>query len=324
MIIQNLHKKTLKREWNYRLIYLSLLLSFLFIIPTVQAQDSLVLEASISEKKLLEFESLFFDAITLKAIYKHQKAIEKLEECNALVPNEKAVLFELSKNYLLLKKIPEATTYANQSLAKDPENLWIQEHLVKIYRKSGRFNKAIEIQQKIGAKYPKKKQELVFLYLMDNNRTKARKLLDELSKAKLLNRRLRALKSSLDKRSSKKRTAAITTKNEGLESAFKKNKTFTNLSNLLQKLQKENSKELLVYSEEGLTLFPAQPFVYLMNGLALNNNKEFKKAITTLKNGIDFVIDDQKMEQRFYKELLRAYKGTGDNKNINKYQKKIK
>ncbi len=290
----------------------------------IKAQDSLVLDASILEKKMIAFERHFFDAVTLKAIYKHQQAIDKLEECNVLVPDDKAVLFELSKNYFSLNKIPEATEYANQSLAKDPENLWIQEHLVKIYRKSGRFEKAIEIQEKIGAKFPKKKRALVFLHLMNNDRPKAQQLLNELTKAKLLNNRLRAIKEQLNKTNKKKTKVTSEAKGNNLKTTFEKEKTFKNLRSLLEKLEKENSKDLLSYSEQGLSLFPAQPLVYLMNGIALNNNKEYKKAIGTLKNGIDFVVDDRTMEKRFYAQLLKAYKATGDIKNSNKYQKKIK
>ncbi|SNR13854.1 tetratricopeptide repeat protein [Tenacibaculum jejuense] len=303
---------------------LEILFCFLFFISQAEAQDNVVLQDSIPENKLLDFEKLFFDAITSKAINNHQKAIEQLEECNTIIPNEKAVLFELSKNYFLLKKIPEAVAYANQALKDDPENIWIQEHLVKVHRKSGEFEKAIEIQEKIGTKFPKKKRELPFLYLMNNERSKAKKILNELADAKLLNGRLRRLKSQLEKRSTRKTTVTVSNKNQGLRTKFNKDKSFKNLTDLLEKLQKENNKELLSYSEQGLALFPAQPLVYLMNGIALNNTKQYKKAIETLKNGIDFVIDDRKMEKKFYVELLKAYKGTGDTKNINKYQKKIK
>ena len=326
MIIQNLHKKETLGEYKKVFKILPFLLSFLFFANSqIYAQDSLVLEASVSEKKLIEFEQLFFDAITSKAINNHQKAIQQLEECNTIIPDDKAVLFELSKNYFELKKIPEATEYANQALTKDPENLWIREHLVKVYRKSGRFDKAIEIQEKIGEKFPKKRRELAFLYLMNNERSKAKKLLNDLEKAKLLDGRLRRLKNQLEKVNKIKRSIKKTIVKEDLQTAFNKDKSFKNLTSLLKQLEKNKSnKDLLLYSEKGLGLFPAQPLVYLMNGIALNNTKQFKKAIETLKNGIDFVIDDRKMEQKFYVELLKAYKGTGDTKNINKYQKKIK
>lgn len=323
MIIQNLHKKETQKKNRKPYNKFGLLFFFLLAIIQLQAQHNTVPKDSISEKKLIEFEQLFFDAITSKAINNYQKAVQQLEECNAILPNKKAVLFELSKNYFSLNKIPEATEYGNLALTQDPENLWIQQHLVKIYKKSSRFDKAIEVQKNIATKFPKKKGDLVFLYLMNNDRSNAKKLLNELAEAKLLNRRLRSLKSSLEKRAIRKKTTLKVSRNDNLRTAFHNDKSFKNLSKLLQKLEKENSKDLLSYSEQGLALFPAQPIVYLMNGIALNKNKAYKKAIETLKNGIDFVIDDKKMEQRFYLQLLKAYKGTGDTKNINKYNKKL-
>jgi len=60
-----------------------------------------------------------------------------------------------------------------------------------------------------------------------------------------------------------------------------------------------------------------------MKGKALNKQTAYKKAIKSLQNGIDFVIDDIPTEKMFYNELLNAYKGLGDAKNVYKYQKKI-
>ena len=78
---------------------------------------------------------------------------------------------------------------------------------------------------------------------------------------------------------------------------------------------------MLKYSEEGIGLFPAQPFVYLMKGKALNYQKNYKKALTTLENGIDFVIEDN-MEADFYKEMAISYKGLGNSKEEKKYNEK--
>ena len=85
----------------------------------------------------------------------------------------------------------------------------------------------------------------------------------------------------------------------------------------------ENPDELLKYSNEGISLFPAQPYVYLNKGRALIYQKEYKKALTSLRNGIDFVIDD-KMEAKFYTEMAIAYKGLGNLKEEIIYRQKSK
>ena len=104
MIIQNLHKEQYK---NTLKIKISTLLILILCCYSSFSQDSIVLNPSINEKKNLQFQEHFFDALTQKAIENHEKAISNLEECNTIIPNNKSVLFELSKNHLTLNKTPK-------------------------------------------------------------------------------------------------------------------------------------------------------------------------------------------------------------------------
>ena len=61
-----------------------------------------------------------------------------------------------------------------------------------------------------------------------------------------------------------------------------------------------------------------------MNGKALNLQKSYKKALESLQNGIDFVIDDATMEASFYKQMAAAYQGLGKTKEAEKFRKKAK
>ncbi|PWH83847.1 hypothetical protein DIS18_04650 [Algibacter marinivivus] len=60
-------------------------------------------------------------------------------------------------------------------------------------------------------------------------------------------------------------------------------------------------------SFEALELFPSQPVLYLINGVALNELNEPKEALESLETGLDYIIDDTKMEADFYNQLSRAY-----------------
>jgi len=62
-------------------------------------------------------------------------------------------------------------------------------------------------------------------------------------------------------------------------------------------------------SAEGLEKYPAQPVLYLINGVALNQLNQFSKAVETLETGLDYIIEDNKMEADFYKQLGKAYTG---------------
>ncbi|WP_428743511.1 tetratricopeptide repeat protein [Tenacibaculum sp.] len=288
----------------------------------MNAQDSIPPSVDINEKNNLEFQQHFFKALSDKAIFNYQKAIEHLEKCNQILPNNKAVLFELSKNYDKLGRNPEALNYIDLALNEEPDNLWMLEHKVATLRKLANFDDAIIAQQKIATTHPKKKQVLVFLHLQNNNIEGAKKVLAELKEAKLLNARLRKIEEKILQRDSitPKPKKIIVTTDTRLQ--FEKEKSFDNLKALLEKLANDNDPDLLKYSEEGLILFPAQPLVYLMNGKAHNNNKEFKKALESLQNGIDFVIDNNEIEAKFYLEISKAYQGLNDIKKSNSYKNK--
>ena len=60
-------------------------------------------------------------------------------------------------------------------------------------------------------------------------------------------------------------------------------------------------------SNEGLQKYPSQPLFYLINGVALNQLNEPKEAIETLETGLDYIIDDTKMEIDFYKQLSKSH-----------------
>jgi tetratricopeptide (TPR) repeat protein len=60
-------------------------------------------------------------------------------------------------------------------------------------------------------------------------------------------------------------------------------------------------------SEQTIELFPAQPIFYLINGVANIKLKQPKKAIESLETGLDYIIDDVKMEIDFYTQLSLAY-----------------
>lgn len=330
MITHNLHNlfRQKTKDERRKTSLKRLVLPFVFILLpfTLKAQDSIPAKMSVSEQKNLDFQKLFFRALSEKAIKNHQKAIEILEEANQIIPNDIAVLFEFSKNYYSLNKTLEATEYANQALEIEPNNLWILEHLVSVYRKDLNFSDAITIQKKIAKNHPKKKYPLVFLHLQNKDGNAALQTLNELEESKLLTSRLRKIKASLEKGKRKKRPKRITAKikKTDVKKDFETNKSYPSLKNLLKKLDAENATDLLKYSEQGMSLFPAQPFVYFMNGKAHNNQKEYKKALESLQNGIDFVIDDRKMEINFYKEMAKAYKGMGNLKQADKFLKKAK
>jgi tetratricopeptide (TPR) repeat protein len=70
-------------------------------------------------------------------------------------------------------------------------------------------------------------------------------------------------------------------------------------------LKKYNAAE--EKSHNALENYPSQPLFYLINGVALNELNQPKIALESLETGLDYIIDDAKMEADFYTQLSKAY-----------------
>ena len=298
------------------------LFSFLFFLISLKSytQDSLSVAIDFTEEKELKFQQFFFTALSQKSIGNYQKAIENLESCNQIEPNNKSVFFEFSKNYLYLNNTLLAKEYINRAIIQDSKNIWMQKHLVKVFEKENNFFEAIKIQQKIIVLNPKENKNLVLLYLKNRDFKKALSFMKTLEKDNLLSSDLKKTKERLEKTNYSEIQKVKVSRD--IYKRFETEKTYTLLKQILL-ATKDNSVLLLKYSKEGIALFPAQPFVYLINGSTLNVNREFKKALEILQNGIDFVIEDA-MEVLFYKEIALAYKGLNNKVEERKYVEKYK
>ncbi|QTE21519.1 tetratricopeptide repeat protein [Polaribacter cellanae] len=316
---RNINNKE-KRATCLKFVLFSLL--FILFSTNIYSQDSIPAAKDLTEEKELLFQQSFFEALSQKSIGNYQKAIENLENCNQILPNNLTVFFEFSKNYLRLNNTLLAKEYIHRALAQEPENVWMLKQLVKIEVRERNFPEAIKTQQKVIAKYPREREYLVRLYLQNRDYKSAVSLLNNLEKEEVLSANLKKLKASLEKRKEAPKPKKIDANIEDLISRFKTDKSYKILEEILNK-SKDNLKRLLKFSEEGIALFPAQPFVYLINGKALNSKKDFKNAVETLQNGIDFVIEDD-MEADFYKELSISYKGLGNKKDERKFLEKYK
>ena len=83
--------------------------------------------------------------------------------------------------------------------------------------------------------------------------------------------------------------------------------------------EKQQFSALAKKADELTQLFPTQPQFYYYAGLANNQLGVFKKAVTILESGLDFVIDDEALEINFNIQLGEAYSGLGDSKKKEMY-----
>ena len=312
-----------KEQRKKRAIYFKYALFSIFcILFSLKSftQDSIPVAKDLTEEKELDFQQFFFKALSEKSIGNYQKAIENLENCNQVLTNDVAVFFEFSKNYLLLNKTLLAKEYINRALIKEPNNIWMLKHLVKIHIKDRSITEAISIQQKVVDINSKEREFLLKLYLQNRDYKKAISLMNAMEQDNALSSNFKNLKNNLEKRKGKAVVEEKTSDVVSLKDQFKSNKSYSILKQILA-ASKNNTEALLKYSNEGVSLFPAQPYVYFVKGKALNYQKKYKKALLSLQNGIDFVIEDT-MESDFYKEMAVSYKGLGNLKEEKKFIEK--
>lgn len=91
---------------------------------------------------------------------------------------------------------------------------------------------------------------------------------------------------------------------------------------LLFQVEFEKYSEAATLSSKGLEIFPAQPLIYLLNGVANNGLENSEKAIESLETGQDFILDDPQMQLDFYIQLNIAYTNKGDIKRAKTYSEK--
>ncbi len=79
-------------------------------------------------------------------------------------------------------------------------------------------------------------------------------------------------------------------------------------------LQIETKKftEAAKLTQSSLDLFPSQPILYLLNGVANLNINNPSRAKTMFETGLDYLIDDPQMERDFYLQLSKVYEKEGN------------
>ncbi|WP_310277913.1 tetratricopeptide repeat protein [Flavobacterium piscis] len=68
-----------------------------------------------------------------------------------------------------------------------------------------------------------------------------------------------------------------------------------------------------------IEVYPSQPQFYYYAGLGNNQQQQFKNAKTVLEMGLDYVVDDIKLEANFNIQLGEAHNGLGDAKKKEEY-----
>ncbi len=282
------------------------------------------------EENNLKFQTYFFEALKQKAIKNYNKAIESLELCSEIDSSNVSVLFEFSKNHLELNNYFEAELFIDKALSLESGNRYLLQHKVAVLKAQRNFGKAIEVQKKIVQLQPKENEELVFLYIQNQNFDLAEDLISKMEENAMSTLKLKSFKNYLDNRKllqqNEEKNQDIAYKNmdiESLKKTYSKSKEYKIMQEILSEEAKEELFEIVYAdSKAALELFPEQPYLYKMNGFALNKLGKYKEAIAVLSLGIDFVIDNSAMEADFYEQLSISHEKLGNKSEALKYRQR--
>ncbi|WP_160130041.1 tetratricopeptide repeat protein [Kordia antarctica] len=304
-------------------MYIFIFSGMLFSIPEiVHAQEEESAEISL-EENIDEFQEHFFEALKQRGIENYDRAIDELLKCKKIDDNA-SVSFELGKNYYSRKEYDLAKESFERAVTKKPQNQWFLLGLFNTQLKLNEREEALDTGKKIVSLNPKFREDVAKVYIGMREYKKALKELEKLEKNGGLSLMAANMKNMLEKQLHKNQNSSgdvAEVINQTPKPRADANSKI--LEQIEEALETDAFTDAIRLVKIGLGDFPSQPKLYLYNAKALNALKEYKKAIEMLEIGLDYIIEDTKLEKEFYQAFVVAYKKMGNSKKENYYRKKI-
>lgn len=264
-----------------------------------------------------DFQQYFFEALKQKGLQNFDRAIASFFKAKELKSDEHSLDYEIGKAYLWQKKYVEAENYLQQALQAAPDNYWYLEALVQTYNRQGRPIGILE--GSLDLRHSQQRYNLARALYKSQQLKQAAHYLEALPKSEkklVLSQKIEdamAYRNRLQgvhkpKSIQPKPTNPLEEKKEALKELY----------------QSEDFAVLYNAAAKALERYPAQPYFYYMQGLAANKLQKYKESITVLEMGLDFLIDDQQLNQNIIKELIVAYEALGNSKRANRLRAKLK
>jgi tetratricopeptide (TPR) repeat protein len=316
-------------------------------------------QAIIAVNKLIEFDQKYQDDLVSLYMYTQQfdKALVLIDELNEKVG--KSDKREMYKTQILAQGKFQNAEINNllTQIKLNPKDESNYVALIKMYSENNENEKAAEITKKLETEIPDSvwAQVGLFKYYLDKNEASqainamkvvlASDQIDTKIKHRILNEFLIFVNKNpqyspdLEKAIAyfDKDTTVNVAKEMGkyynskkqwdkailhYEQALKNNSGEDIETNLLLLQSYVETKQFEIVAKKATTLveiYPTQPQFYYFSGLANNQLKQFKKAIEMLEMGMDYVVDDVKLEINFNLQLGEAYNELGDFKKKEQY-----
>lgn len=314
-------------------------------------------------QKLIAFDASYKEdlASLYMATSQFDKALELINELNSTVgKSEKRDNYK--KQILQNSKFQKSEKeHLEEMIAKNPkdENSYIA--LIFLYSESNQEEKALEIAQKLEKEIPTSDWAQVSLFKFHLNNNEGEKavismnkvlvssVIDKKIKHRVINEFLIYTFNNSVFEKDLKNAVALFSEEKSINiykeiGVFYQNKndfsraiSYYELSlnqspNEIETIQlllnayykNEQVDKLATKAEELIELFPLEPEFYFYAGFSNNKVSKFKKAKDFLEIGLDYVIDNHLLQQKFYQQLAASYEGLGDKDKMERYLQKAK
>jgi predicted Zn-dependent protease len=308
-----------------KLNFLFLTIGLFITLPTLIGQD-LDQDIPIEENAEVslevysdEFQEFFFEALKQKGIENYDKAIALLLECKKLDPSNHVIDHELAKAFFEDKQYPVAEDYAMVAFLAEPENIWFLDTLVAIIEKQGGSSDLL-----IG-RLPKGNlkalENLALIYYQKGDFENSLQALKLLKQSRFAVDLLTKINDSLKQKKVmlNEKKDFDTSKESDVEDTLERYKI--KIEGLIGANQ---PSELERISAEALEQYPSQPFLYYAQGLALNRLARHAEAVEMLETGLDYLLANDTLANKIYKELADAYTAMDNTVKANMYLRMIK
>ena len=128
-----------------------------------------------------KFQLSYYEALKQKGIENYDKAIQSLENCLVIEPNNAAVFNELGRNYFLLKKYNQAYEAYEKAAQIEPQNRWYWHGMYDVSYQTKNYPQAITNVLKLVTFEPNYKEDLTSLYMLTQQYDKALALINEMN-----------------------------------------------------------------------------------------------------------------------------------------------
>ena len=128
------------------------------------------------------FQEAFFESLKQKGIENYDKAIEQLQKCLELEPNNATVHYEIGRNYFFQKKHNESLQAYLKAKELQPNHKWILVGLYDVFYELKDYNQALGVINDLVLMDKKYREDQVSLYMYTKQFDKALaliKVLDE-------------------------------------------------------------------------------------------------------------------------------------------------